>query len=45
MDNFKFEEEIQYFINLVCKNIQIVKANKPKEYVKKEEMIFFLILI
>lgn len=40
MDNFKFEEEIQYFINLVCKNIQIVKANKPKN-MSKEEMIFF----
>ncbi len=35
-----FEEEVQYFINLVCKNIQNVKTNKPTNMSKKE-MIFF----
>ena len=38
MDNF--EEEVEYFINLVRKNIQIVKTNKP-ETMSKKEMVFF----
>ncbi len=35
-----FEEEVNYFINLVYKNIQIVKTNKPNNMSRKE-MIFF----
>ena len=38
MDNF--EEEVQYFIELVNKNIQLLKTNKPIN-MSKEEMIFF----
>ena len=35
-----FEEEVQYFIELVNKNIQLLKTNKPKN-MSKQEMIFF----
>ena len=35
-----FEEEVQYFIELVNKNIQLLKTNKPIN-MSKEEMIFF----
>ena len=34
------EEEVQYFIELVNKNIQLLKTNKPIN-MSKEEMIFF----
>jgi len=35
-----FEEEVKYFINLIYKNIKIVKTNKPNNMSRKE-MIFF----
>lgn len=35
-----FEEEVQYFINLVCDNIQKASIDKPKNMSKKE-MVFF----
>ncbi len=35
-----FEEKVKYFIDLVCKNIQIAKREKPKNMSRKE-MIFF----
>lgn len=38
MDNF--EEEVKYFIDLVCKDIKTVMTGKPKN-ISKKEMIFF----
>lgn len=35
-----FEEVVKYFINLVYKNIEIVKTDKPNNMSRKE-MIFF----
>ena len=35
-----FEEKVQYFIELINKNIQLLKTNKPIN-MSKEEMIFF----
>ena len=34
-----FEEDVKYFIDLICKNVQIVKNDKPKN-ISKKEMIF-----
>lgn len=38
MDNF--EEQVQYFIDLIRNNINLVTTNKP-DGISKEEMIFF----
>lgn len=38
MDNF--EKEVKYFMNLVSKNVQLVKTNKLANMSKKE-MVFF----
>lgn len=35
-----FEEDVQYFIDLVKNNINVLKTNKPRG-ISKEELIFF----